>query len=582
MTDSNHKPSLQRQARQGNPKAIAALLNRAFQPQGITVRVKRQQTQLLILLESPLPLDPEAVIGKMVKGFQRLGLQGIERLTVQARQPAATQPAWHTRVAYSSNTHDATLEPTSKTAPEPTQKETKTTTQSSKTDSGQGTPPAIIVTDLADMPAPIVLPGWSFWFGWVIAISLCTGVAAVLSALTGYGTFAYFLRQVLTGCAIGIAQWWILRQDVSWAKAWLEATVVGVILSAIVSILSQWLIVGELTGTLFPLKITVLLLRGFPLLAAQWYVLQGQIRPAASSSGLSDRVNTPTQPATTTWKQSFSGGNLWPWVMGGFAVFSSLGRGFLPSGVPPFALSSGLIFEILGHMLSGGTMVYILRHSQADLLKLNRYTDADTRRRLLAQRERVNGLFFLAWSGLTLCGWAVGGILQAILSPLVITRIFTLSVMLSTITVFQWIALRKQFYRSPEWYRKTAAIAFICPLVIGLGELIFGGLLLSAFGSNALPGSMLFASFVGIGVIGMMLSLFAVIAVQSNLLKKRGYRSLNWLVVHLIILFIMVFKLSTNLGYLIPGIVALFIFAPGATMIWILGYPKLLQSTARV
>lgn len=73
-------------ARQGDPTAIARLLNRQLQSRGIRARVLRQNAHLQIVLESNQPI-PQANLTRFIQtGLMRLAPQGIEQVRLIGRQ----------------------------------------------------------------------------------------------------------------------------------------------------------------------------------------------------------------------------------------------------------------------------------------------------------------------------------------------------------------------------------------------------------------------------------------------------------------------------------------------------------------
>ena len=88
------QPNFKELAKQGDVKAIAALINRALQPQGITAKVKLEDNCLQVMLEStPVP-DRQFCITLITKGMRRLGVASIESVRIFGRHKGEDFPAW--------------------------------------------------------------------------------------------------------------------------------------------------------------------------------------------------------------------------------------------------------------------------------------------------------------------------------------------------------------------------------------------------------------------------------------------------------------------------------------------------------
>ncbi|MEW6492876.1 MAG: type II CAAX endopeptidase family protein [Cyanobacteriota bacterium] len=85
-------------AKQGNPKAIAALINRSLASQGITAKALLRNGCLYLLLESAqLPEQQSLVpfLGKKIKG---LATPSIKTVKVYGRQLGTDSPAWRQKI----------------------------------------------------------------------------------------------------------------------------------------------------------------------------------------------------------------------------------------------------------------------------------------------------------------------------------------------------------------------------------------------------------------------------------------------------------------------------------------------------
>lgn len=82
-------------AKQGNAKAIAAMLNKSLQPKGVTAKVGVKDDCLQILLESAQIPDQEAMVSYIRKGLIKLGVESIKTVKVYGRQKGVESPAWN-------------------------------------------------------------------------------------------------------------------------------------------------------------------------------------------------------------------------------------------------------------------------------------------------------------------------------------------------------------------------------------------------------------------------------------------------------------------------------------------------------
>jgi len=93
-TPTPTQPSLKELARQGNPKAIAALLNRSLEPKGITVKAALDQHCLQVMLISPQV--PAIELVRVIRdGLSRLGIESIEQVKIYGKQVGEDIPDWH-------------------------------------------------------------------------------------------------------------------------------------------------------------------------------------------------------------------------------------------------------------------------------------------------------------------------------------------------------------------------------------------------------------------------------------------------------------------------------------------------------
>ncbi len=93
MTDS--KSNITSLAKQGNPSAIAALMNQSLQPKGITAKVALKDGCLQIMLESTQVPSQTSLVAFIKKGVTSLGILSVERVKVYGKQSGEEFPAWN-------------------------------------------------------------------------------------------------------------------------------------------------------------------------------------------------------------------------------------------------------------------------------------------------------------------------------------------------------------------------------------------------------------------------------------------------------------------------------------------------------
>ncbi|PSR19482.1 hypothetical protein C8255_01945 [filamentous cyanobacterium CCP3] len=96
-------------ARQGDPDAIAALMNRHLETQGITAHVVQQESTLLVDLEGAQIPSQVDLVAFVKKGITGLELAAIQRLTIRGKQVGATASAWSEELVLQTTTSDVEL-----------------------------------------------------------------------------------------------------------------------------------------------------------------------------------------------------------------------------------------------------------------------------------------------------------------------------------------------------------------------------------------------------------------------------------------------------------------------------------------
>lgn len=90
--DPSPQASLRHRASQGDPDAIAALLNQSLQSQGIQADITRSGANLDVALYGDRPIDPQHV-DRLARGLQRLHVP-IVAFTVAAYPTGGLIPDW--------------------------------------------------------------------------------------------------------------------------------------------------------------------------------------------------------------------------------------------------------------------------------------------------------------------------------------------------------------------------------------------------------------------------------------------------------------------------------------------------------
>jgi|GEM_PF-6365446 hypothetical protein len=88
------QPTILELAKQGNPKAIAALMNRYLQAQGVTAKVSIKGNCLRVMLESKQVPKEEALVKFIRQGLLKLEVASITTVQVYGKQVGKEFPAW--------------------------------------------------------------------------------------------------------------------------------------------------------------------------------------------------------------------------------------------------------------------------------------------------------------------------------------------------------------------------------------------------------------------------------------------------------------------------------------------------------
>ncbi|MEH1890612.1 MAG: TM2 domain-containing protein [Nostoc sp.] len=98
MTNVQH--NLLQLAKQGDPKAIAALMNRSLQPKGVTAKVAFKDGCLQIMLESAQVTEQQALVAFVRKGITNLETALIERVKIYGKCLGEEFPVWNQELEF--------------------------------------------------------------------------------------------------------------------------------------------------------------------------------------------------------------------------------------------------------------------------------------------------------------------------------------------------------------------------------------------------------------------------------------------------------------------------------------------------
>lgn len=88
-----NESNLLKLAKQGNPNAIATLINCSLQPKGITAKASISENCLQILLESNQVPDKQALTTFVTRGIANLKIETIKTLRIFGKQKGEDLPA---------------------------------------------------------------------------------------------------------------------------------------------------------------------------------------------------------------------------------------------------------------------------------------------------------------------------------------------------------------------------------------------------------------------------------------------------------------------------------------------------------
>ena len=89
------EPNTLKLAKQGNPKAIAAMINRSLRAKQIVAKVNRKDDCLQVLVESAQIPNQKAMVSFIRQGLTKLGVETIKTVQVYGRQKGQDSFAWN-------------------------------------------------------------------------------------------------------------------------------------------------------------------------------------------------------------------------------------------------------------------------------------------------------------------------------------------------------------------------------------------------------------------------------------------------------------------------------------------------------
>ncbi|MFP4101897.1 hypothetical protein [Coleofasciculus sp.] len=89
------EPNTLKLAKQGNPKAIAAMINRSLRAKHIIAKVNRTDDCLQVLVESAQIPNQKAMVSFIRQGLTKLGIETIKTVQIHGRQKGQDSFAWN-------------------------------------------------------------------------------------------------------------------------------------------------------------------------------------------------------------------------------------------------------------------------------------------------------------------------------------------------------------------------------------------------------------------------------------------------------------------------------------------------------
>lgn len=107
---TSNQQNLLELAKQGNTRAIAALINRSLAPKGITAKVHLKGNCLQILVESDKSLDQEPITHFLVHGIKKLNIESIDSIKIFGKQNGQDFPDWTQDIPLQNNLKESEIQ----------------------------------------------------------------------------------------------------------------------------------------------------------------------------------------------------------------------------------------------------------------------------------------------------------------------------------------------------------------------------------------------------------------------------------------------------------------------------------------
>lgn len=98
------QPDVLELAKQGNPRAIAAIINHLGRPNHISAKATRQDDRLHILLESEQPIHQPTAVALIYKIVSSLKSEAIAAIHIYGRQTGEKSVAWNQEITLAAST----------------------------------------------------------------------------------------------------------------------------------------------------------------------------------------------------------------------------------------------------------------------------------------------------------------------------------------------------------------------------------------------------------------------------------------------------------------------------------------------
>lgn len=107
---TSNQQNLLELAKQGNSRAIAALINRSLRPKGITAKVNLKGNSLQILVESDKALDQEPITQFLVRGVKKLNIESIDSIKIFGKQNGQDFLDWTQDIPLQNNLKESEIQ----------------------------------------------------------------------------------------------------------------------------------------------------------------------------------------------------------------------------------------------------------------------------------------------------------------------------------------------------------------------------------------------------------------------------------------------------------------------------------------